>query len=587
MKRLKMSILSCYTKFKDFLYMKASELFQILKTKGYQFMRKSIKTMAGGRVIAALASVILFSGVMTTNIFRIKNMQLADAENNTLLRTVQTAETAHYKWSSNLSNALYAGTEFTGSTDPTTCVLGKWIYGEVGTEDPDILALRDKIQPLHEELHESAIHVLDLLKTNPEQAQAYYQNTILSNLSTLVGYLDQIVEIGTQKSEESTAQMQQMILTMNILCGVCLVVALFFLLSLVTYVMNHIVKPIMLITDRSRPLQDGQMEFELDYHAENELGDLAATLRQSMELIHKYVKDLNRIMDQLSRGNFDIATSDPFIGDFHSIETALNSLTATLSKTIANILQAEQQVSAHAEQLSSSSQTLSQGATQQASAVEELYATLEELSRNAERNVGTANEAQENARLTGEQVSISSQQMEEMVQAMEDISDSSKQIGNIIATIENIAFQTNILALNAAVEAARAGEAGKGFAVVSDEVRNLAAKSDEAAKATKNLIENSIQTTARGTEIVGRVSLSLKKTLDLVAKSNEAIHTIAEAIQGEAGSISQVTEGIGQISTVVQSNSASSEEAAAVSSELFEQVHLLETQTERFKLKRS
>lgn len=550
-------------------------------------MRKSIKTMVGGRVIAALASVILFSGVMTFNILRIKNVQIDNAQNNYLLHTVQTAETAHYKWSANLSNALYAGSEFTGSTDPTTCVLGQWIYGEAGTEDAEILALRDKIQPLHEELHASAVHVLDLLKTSPTQAQAYYQNTILSNLTTLVGYLDQIVEIGTQMSDESTAHIQQMILTLNILCAVCLVLALLCLLSLVQYVWKHIVKPIMLITDKSRPIQDGQMEFNLEYHAENEIGDLASILQKSMGLIHKYVKDLDRIMDQLAHGNFDISTDTPFIGDFHTIETALDSLTVTLSKTIANILHAEQQVAGHAEQLSVSSQTLSQGATQQASAVEELYATLEELSRNAERNVETASEAQKNARLTGEQVSISSEQMEEMVQAMEDISESSKQIGNIIATIENIAFQTNILALNAAVEAARAGEAGKGFAVVSDEVRNLAAKSDEAAKATKNLIENSIQTTARGTEIVGRVSLSLKKTLELVEQSNEAIHTIADAIQGEASSISQVTEGIGQISTVVQSNSASSQESAAVSAELFQQVHMLEVQTEKFKLKKS
>ena len=550
-------------------------------------MRKSIKTNVGIRVIAALASVILFSSVMTINIFRIKNMQADNADVNNLLSTVQAAETAHYKWSSGLSNALYADAEFTGSTDPTTCVLGQWIYGDSSTADPDILALRDQIEPLHKELHESAIHVLDQMNSSPSQAQAYYQNTILSNLSTLVGFLDQIVEDCTQKSLDSTTEMRQMILTMNILCAVCLTLALVCLLSLVQYVLKHIVKPIIHITDQSRPLQDGNLEFELDYHAENELGDLADTMRKSMGLIHNYVEDLNRIMEQLSRGNFDVATTAPFIGDFRTIEMSLNSLTSTLSGTMSNILRAEKMVSGNAEQLSSSSQTLSQGATQQASAVEELYATLEELSRNADRNVGVAQEAQENARLTGEQVSVSSQQMEQMVQAMEDISASSQQIGNIIATIENIAFQTNILALNAAVEAARAGEAGKGFAVVSDEVRNLAAKSDEAAKATKDLIENSVQTTARGTEIVGKVSASLKKTLELVEQSNEAIHTIADAIQGEADSISQVTEGIGQISTVVQSNSASSEESAAVSAELFEQVHRLEQQTEKFKLKRS
>ncbi len=53
----------------------------------------------------------------------------------------------------------------------------------------------------------------------------------------------------------------------------------------------------------------------------------------------------------------------------------------------------------------------------------------------------------------------------------------------------------------------------------------------------------------------------------------------------EAGALAQVAEGIGQISAVVQTNSASSEESAAVSSELFEQVHLLEDETKKFRLK--
>lgn len=548
-------------------------------------MRKSIKIMAGVRIAAALLAVVLFSLLTTKNIYRMQATEEVNSSVNALLQRAQKAEAAHYKWSSNLSNALYSGSEFTGSTDPTGCVLGQWLYGEAGTEDQEILNLRNQLEPLHKQLHESAVYVLELYEKDPAAAQAYYQDTIMSNLGVLVGLLDQVVERGGALNEISAANMEKTVSTMHVVTGFGLVLTLFFMLSLVLYIMNRVVKPILLITEKTKPLQEGCMKLELTYDANDEIGDLTRTLRQSIDQTHQYIQDINRIMAELSAGNFDVTVSVPFIGDFKSISDSINSFTDSLSAVMKNIHRVEESVFAHARTLSNGSQSLAQGATEQAAAVEQLSATLDELSKSAKINIQKSSEMRENAHQTGNQVNVSSGQMELLINAMADISRTSEQIENIISTIENIAFQTNILALNASVEASRAGEAGKGFAVVANEVRNLAAKSDQAAKATKELIENSVRATAKGSAIVQEVSETLHKTLTLVTQSNSAIDEITDAVQEEAEAVSQVAEGIGQIASVVQTNSANSEESAAVSAELFEQVNQMKTQTSNFRLK--
>ena len=548
-------------------------------------MGKSIKRSVMIRVVCAIIATLLFSFVSTFNILRIENAQKQNVKAAAMLNQIQQAEVAHYKWSANLSNALYAGTEFTGSLDYTACVLGKWLYSDIDLDDAQVNTLRTQIEALHKQLHESAGTAVSMRENSLLRSQQFYQETIQTNLTQLVGLLDQVVERGQALSGEYTATMNSTIAIMHGSTLVCLLLSLVALISLVTYVLRYVIKPLLLITENAKPLQEGRLTLDLGYHSKNELGQLADTLEGSVGRIQEYVSDIDRVMAELSQGNFDVRTSIPYIGDFQAIEGALDQFTTALSNAMGNIIQAEHRVSSHAEQLSSGAQALAQGATEQASAVQELYATVDDLSKSAERNAKAASDAQESAKLTSQQVSLSSQQMEAMVSAMADISNASQQIGRIIATIEDIAFQTNILALNAAVEAARAGSAGKGFAVVADEVRSLASKSDEAAKATKGLIENSVQSTHRGTQIVDEVSGSLKKALELVLKSDAAIAAITQAIAEEADSLSQVSEGIGQISSVVQTNSASSEESAAVSSELFDQVHLLEDETHKFKLK--
>lgn len=549
-------------------------------------MRKSIKVMVGIRVAAAFLSVLLFSFLTTKNIINMDHSEEFNVEVNALLQRAQSAEVAHYKWSANLSNALYSGSEFTGSTDHTGCILGQWLYGEAGTDDEHILELRNQMEPLHKELHQSAVYALELMETSPEQAQDYYQETIQENLNVLVGLLDEVVERGSTLSDASTESMKKTVVTMHkiTVAGLCLV--LFCFISLVIYIMRRVVRPILLITEKTKPLQDGCMKFELDYHVNDEIGDLAKTLKHSIEQTCLYIEDINRMMTQLSIGNFDVAASVPFIGDFSSISDSIDCFTDSLSSVIENIHMVEQKVYGHARSLSDGSQMLAKGAMEQASAVEELSSTLSELSKSADQNIQMAADMRCNAHLTGEQVNLSSRQMEQLVGAMINISETSKQIENIITTIETISFQTNILALNAAVESSRAGEAGKGFAVVAEEVRSLAARSDQAAKATKELIESSVRAAEQGNKIVKEVSASLQKTLQLVTQSNQSIDEITDAVQVEATAISQVAEGIEQISNVVQTNSANSEESASVSTELFEQVNLLQNQIRNFQLKK-
>ncbi len=391
-----------------------------------------------------------------------------------------------------------------------------------------------------------------------------------------------------QAAQNNIIARQEM--TSNIAIGIILaamVIATAAVLRIALIIIKSIVVPAEQVHVALSGFSEGKLDIPVDYHSTSELGEMCDALRTSQHVLGECISDTCRLLEEMGNGNFDVRTKDDkvYVGALSSILTSVRAINRNLTDALSQINQSAEQVSAGAEQVSTGAQSLAQGATEQASAVEELSATIAEIANNSRKNAENSEKAASHSQDAGQSLSESSEYMQQMVSAMERISESSAEIGKIIATIENIAFQTNILALNAAVEAARAGSAGKGFAVVADEVRNLSAKSDEAAKATKELIDRSIVSVKEGNEIVQKVSVALQATNERAGLVVASVQEITKAAEEESEAIAQVTEGIDQISSVVQTNSATSEESAAASEELSSQAALMKELLARFKLR--
>ncbi len=431
------------------------------------------------------------------------------------------------------------------------------------------------------------VAVLDLAGKNQNaEAYALMKQKYAPELDKIIQLL---VKIGDTADKESQAFIddanQTSNRTMLILIGIGVAVAIV-IVVLALLAARNISGPINQCVDRLRLLAQGDLKSPLPHiESRDEAGELSSSMNEAITKIVAYIKDIDKAMGEMAKGNFDLAPSEPFIGDFKSIENSISSFIVSISDTLTQINMAAMQVSNGSEQVSSGAQALAQGATEQASSVQQLSASIAEISEQVKLNAANSNKAKEMANKAANAVESSNTQMQKLMSAMNEINDKSGQIGKIIKTIEDIAFQTNILALNAAVEAARAGAAGKGFAVVADEVRNLASKSGEAAKNTTELIEGSIAAVDNGTRLAEETAKELLGIVDGTSATTQLIGEVTQASNEQAVSIAQINQGIEQISSVVQTNSATSEESAAASEELSGQATLMRELISKFKVK--
>jgi methyl-accepting chemotaxis protein len=222
-----------------------------------------------------------------------------------------------------------------------------------------------------------------------------------------------------------------------------------------------------------------------------------------------------------------------------------------LATTIENarLLNATQQTvrdlsSAAAEILAATTQQAS-GANEQSAAISQTTTTVDEVKTIAEQSV-----------IRAQEVANASQRTIEVSLAL---SEQTQQIGQIIATVNDIAAQSNILALNASVEAARAGEHGKGFAVVAAEVRNLAEQSKQATAQVRailsdiqNGINSTVMATEEGTKVVDAGVHLAAQTQEVIGQLTGVIDESAQAATQMVAGGRQQASGIEQIALAMQ-----------------------------------
>ena len=290
------------------------------------------------------------------------------------------------------------------------------------------------------------------------------------------------------------------------------------------------------------------------------------------------IAPLNRLIDSIRHiAGGDLVKRIDVESDNEMGELAhsLRHMQGELARTVGEVRQGAHAIYSGASEIAMGNNDLSSRTEQQAASLEETAASMEELTVTVKQNAENARQASHLALSASETAQKGGKVVDNVVQTMRDITASSQKIADIISVIDGIAFQTNILALNAAVEAARAGEQGRGFAVVAGEVRNLAQRSAQAAREIKSLIEDSVNRVDLGSTLVESAGETMDEIVNAVTRVTDIMGEIASASDEQSRGIDQVGLAVSEMDRVTQQNASLVEESAAAAAALEEQASRL------------
>ena len=444
----------------------------------------------------------------------------------------------------------------------------------------EIAAMSNELVPLEVEAIEKASQG-DLIGAMSLVFGEEYETTV----QKINAYTDECIE----KIQNRISKKQSVLLVIMFMSEILFVLSFIYIVKKVVdairFSKKELLIPIVKVSDQMAELAKGSFAKEMDMQPdESEVGKMVEAIIFMKQNFSSMIHEISDVLGQMGSGNYHVEVTQEYVGEFVKIKDSLIKIVADMKQVLQTIKDTATEVDGGSEQLSKAAMDLADGCTIQSTKVTEVVEMVRKMASSMEEKAQDAQDTVMISSQAGELLMSGNQKMQDLKVAITEISKCSEEISTIIATIEDISSQTNLLSLNASIEAARAGEAGRGFAVVAEQVKKLAEESAQAAGETTVLIEKTVETVEKGIAIADETVRNMEEVMVGAKASTEKMAQMAEELREEANNMYIINENVSAVAEIVDNNSATSQETAAVSEEQTAQVATMVQMLSQFKI---
>ena len=232
--------------------------------------------------------------------------------------------------------------------------------------------------------------------------------------------------------------------------------------------------------------------------------------------------------------------SNQMLDSLRDLTSQSLSVTENINTAAAEILAATQQQACGTKEQAAAIQQITTTMTETSQSGSEIIERAKQVARAAESSAATSQAGIQRSRIRTALCREFANRWRKSPRISWRLARRRQSVGEIIATVNDIAEQSNLLALNATIEAAAAGSEGSRFSVVAAEMKNLA---DQAKTCTVQVrailgeIQKGINTSVMLTEEAVKRVESGKKQADV---SESTIHAITETTENSIRTFQQI-----------------------------------------------